>query len=64
MSWVMNITAMPWLDLQPLDQVEDLGLGRHVERRGRLVGDQDAGLQASAMAIIARWRMPPENSKV
>ena len=40
MSWVMNITAMPCCCLQALDQVEDLGLGRHVERGRRLVGDQ------------------------
>ena len=48
--------------LRSSDQVEDLGLDRHVERRGRLVGDQQLGSQASAIAIIARWRMPPENS--
>jgi hypothetical protein len=31
--------------LEPVDQVEDLGLDRHVERRGRLVGDQQVGVQ-------------------
>ena len=62
MSWVMNITAMPAGRLQRADEVEDLGLDRHVERGRRLVGDQHDGLQASAMAIMARWRMPPEYS--
>ena len=42
-------------------QLEDLRLDRHVERGGRLVGDQQRGLQASAIAIITRCRMPPEN---
>jgi hypothetical protein len=42
-------------------QVDDLGLHRDVERRGRLVGEQQIGLQASAMAIITRCRMPPES---
>ena len=47
------------LDL--VDQLEDLGLHGHVERGRRLVGDQHVGLCTSAIAIIARWRMPPEN---
>ena len=42
-------------------QVEDLRLDRDVERGRRLVGDQSFGSQASAIAIIARCRMPPEN---
>ena len=29
---------------QPLDQLEDLGLHRHIERRGRLVGDKQRGI--------------------
>ena len=49
------------LVLEIAHQVEDLRLGRHVERRGRLVGDQQRGSQASAIAIIARWRRPPES---
>jgi hypothetical protein len=44
------------------DQLEDGGLDRDVERGGRLVGDQEAGLQLSAIASMTRWRMPPENS--
>ena len=42
--------------------VEDLRLDRHVERGRRLVGDQQrrAGT-TSAIAIITRWRMPPES---
>ena len=43
-------------------QLEHLGLHGDVERGGGLVGDEHVGSQAIAMAIIARWRMPPENS--
>ena len=49
--------------LQILQQVQNLRLDGHVQGGGGLVGDQDApGSQASAMAIITRWRMPPESS--
>ena len=41
-SWVIRITAESNSSLQPLDQLEDLRLDRHVERGRRLVGDQDA----------------------
>ena len=41
---------------------EDLRLDRHVQRGRRLVGDQHRGSHDSAIAIITRWRMPPENS--
>ena len=34
------------LTAQPLEQLDDLRLDRHVERRGRLVGDQQLGLGA------------------
>jgi hypothetical protein len=47
--------------LQRHQQIEDLRLDGDVERGGRLVGDQQRGLQASAMAIITRWLMPPES---
>ena len=47
---------------EPLQQLQDLRLHHHVERGRRLVGEQDARLHASAIAIAARWRMPPENS--
>ena len=49
------------LALQLRQQVEDLRLHGDVERGGRLVGDHSRGSQASAIAIITRWRMPPEN---
>ena len=50
------------LVLDPFDQLEDLGLDGDVERGRRLVGDQDRGcLFTSAIAIIARCRIPPEN---
>ena len=45
---------------QVLHQFEDLRLDGDVERGGRLVGDDELGLQASPIAIITRWRMPPE----
>ncbi len=48
--------------LQLLEEIEDLRLDRHVERRGRFVGDQQFGSLASAMAIITRWRWPPDIS--
>ena len=45
------------------EQLQDLVLDRHVERGGRLVAEDQLRLQAeSAIAIITRWRMPPESS--
>ena len=40
----MSSSDMPISCLQARDQVQDLGLDRHVERGGRLVGDQQRGL--------------------
>jgi hypothetical protein len=40
---------------------QDLRLNGDIERRGRLVGDQQFGRLASAMAIITRCRWPPES---
>ena len=51
----------PVLALQSVEQLEHLGLHGHVEGGRRLVGDQQLRAQASAIAIITRWRMPPEN---
>ena len=48
--------------LQVDHQVDHLRLHRNVERRDRLVGNDDAGLRASARAMPSRWRWPPENS--
>ena len=47
--------------LQPDQQVQHALLHCHVQRRGGLVGDQQAGLQAMAMAIITRWFSPPDS---
>ena len=47
------------LDL--VDQLEDLRLHGHVERVVGSSAISTAGLCTSAIAIIARWRMPPEN---
>ena len=44
------------------EEAEDLGLDHHVERGHRLVRDEELGRQARAIAIITRWRIPPENS--
>ena len=40
----MKIIAMPRRDLQLFQQLEDLRLDGHVERRRRLVGDQHVGI--------------------
>ncbi len=40
----MNSMLIRCLLLQPAEQLEDLALDRHVERGGRLVGDQQLGL--------------------
>ena len=59
----MRMTPTRNCALQLAHELEDLRLNRHVERRRGLVGDQQAAAcRLSAMAIIARWRMPPENS--
>ena len=43
-------------------EVRDLRLRRGVERRQRLVEDDDGRFAASARAMAMRWRWPPENS--
>ena len=43
-SWVMNSIAMPVSRLEVAEELQDLRLHRHVERRGRLVGDEEVGL--------------------
>ena len=52
---------MPWRSRSVAQQLEDLRLDRDVERGRRLVGDQQAGSHAIAIAIITRCRMPPES---
>jgi hypothetical protein len=49
------------LAAEPLQKLDDLRLDRHVERRRRLVGDDESRSPRSASAITTRWRMPPEN---
>ena len=44
-SWVISSTAMPRCSAQAVEQFEDLGLHRHVERGRRLVGDEYFGLR-------------------
>jgi hypothetical protein len=55
----MKIVAMPISRGEIVDQIHDHRLRGHVETGGRLVGDQQRGLQASAIAIMTRWHMPP-----
>ena len=43
-SWVIRISAMSRVGDERAQQVEDLRLDRHVERRRRLVGDQELRL--------------------
>ena len=50
-SWVMRMIAA-WSRAGPPEHLQDLRLDRHVERGGRLVGDQTYGSLAIAMAII------------
>jgi len=47
--------------LEVQHQLQNLRLDRDVQRRGRLVAIRSFGLQASEIAIITRWRMPPES---
>ena len=51
----------PGLAQEIAQELQDLRLDGDVECRGRLVGDQQRGALASAMAIITRCRCPPEN---
>ena len=46
---------------ESVEQADDPGLDRDVERGRRLVGDEQPRPQASATAIAIRWRIPPEN---
>ena len=48
------------LALQLPQKIQYLALNRDVQRGGGLVGDQELGLPASAMAMATRWRIPPE----
>ena len=61
-SWVISRTRHAELACAAVEQFEDLRLHRHVQRGGRLVGDDAArARRAMAIAIRMRWRMPPEN---
>ena len=51
----------PVLGAQRFEQVQDLRLHRCVERRGRLVEQDDRGRRISARAMATRWRCPPES---
>jgi len=63
MSWVIMTMASAETRLELAHQLQDLRLHGDVERRGsaRRRSAPSAG-RTSAMAIITRWRMPPESS--
>ena len=61
-SWVMNITAVPCL---PCSSLSSVRIWAWVVTSSAVVGSSAmmrAGSSASAMAIITRWRCPPESS--
>jgi hypothetical protein len=43
-----------------VERFENLVLGLAVDRRGRIVEQQDGGSSSTARAIARRWRWPPE----
>ena len=59
-AWVISITDMPRRCLSS-PQIEHLRLDGHVERGGRSSAMSSFGLHDSAIAIMTRCRMPPEN---
>ena len=42
------------------DQVHNLSLNRHIECGCGLIGNEQLRIAGDPMAIITRWRMPPE----
>ena len=63
-SWVMSSIAMP---RETCSRLIRSRISAWVVTSSAVVGSSAirmSGSPASAMAIIARWRMPPENSKV
>ena len=59
----MKIVAMPSSLGEVGDETHDDRLSGDIEAGGRFVGDQKRRLSASAIAIMTRWHMPPDNSK-
>ena len=47
--------------LELLQQRQDLRLDGDIQGGGGLIGDEELGPQARAMAIRTRWRRPPES---
>ena len=62
MSWLIRAMAVFFSVFSSLQDFQNLRLHRHIQRGGRLVGDQQVGPVMVAIAIITRWRMPPDNS--
>jgi hypothetical protein len=60
-SWVMKSTAVPFCGAGCRSAAE-LGLGRHVSAVVGSSAMRSLGSSASAMAIITRWRWPPDSS--
>ena len=58
----MKTSVSPSSSLEILEQVEDLRLDRDVERRDRLVGDDQLRVGDDRARDPDRCRCPPENS--
>ena len=59
----MSMQRRAGLLLDASDELEDLRLDGHVERGRGLVGDEQLrARRRGAIAIITRWRMPPDSS--
>jgi len=59
MSWGDEDHREPELFLQLSDLQHQRPLSDHIQRRSWLVQTTSWGVNSSAIAIIARWRMPP-----
>ena len=47
--------------LHVLQHLDDAALHDDVQRRGRLIGEDDLGQRIVARAMVTRWRMPPDS---
>ncbi len=54
--------GQPELALQFHQQVDDLGLDRHIQGRDRFVAHNQFRIAGRARAIPRRWRCPPDIS--
>ena len=62
-SCMLTTTGMLALGREPRQELHDLDRGLRVERRGRLVGEQQiSGSCITARAMPTRWRCPPDSA--